>query len=479
MRDAPREAQYAATIKFDGPSDAQTVLVQSVVQDIYQVAEDVLQIRSEDVEARFIRDKEPVEPDGRPRVLQWGVAYKSTLSRVTKPDTDAKLYFSLPPTPGAVDKDGKKVKDTDYWSGFVLPIDLDGFPHTGDLVLKERVYLKLNPTINVSQRRVTSVCKVFEFEVPGDSTKKPVAKSGVRPDDESSDEMDSESDDEDTASGQEQAVQTSFANDQQSDFVGRILSKVANSQPNLTPEFIAEQVKMNKHPQDFLIGHGFPSALQDPVEKINNWLQLPSMMLIVLLSPLIGFPYLLERVWMKSLPMMPLSLASLRTPKKTRSSRRVKQLQGILECILRIADIVCTTPHASRSKPYIKLYNAAKAVVQDAAMVIGARLRPVAMAGNEKQLPPTVMTTVQKLRIVSGQFDLAQQLIYPDAKNFTYGPKASLDNQPDAMKLENFVEAELELKSPPGKSLPVFFDLPGSTNVYTNMSLLTPPPPQF
>ena len=87
-------------------------------------------------------------------------------------------------------------------------------------------------------------------------------------------------------------------------------------------------------------------------------------------------------------------------------TRRIKQLQDSLECALRIADIVCTTPHACRSKPYLKLHNAAKAVILDdagamhrinAILVVGDTLRPLAMTDNERHLPPTVMTSVQKV----------------------------------------------------------------------------------
>ncbi|KAM0556834.1 hypothetical protein ACHAPJ_005894 [Fusarium lateritium] len=205
---------YAATFKFDGPNEAQTVLVQSVVQEVYQVAEDVPQIRLEDVEARFIRCKEPVEPDAQK------AKFKTTLSRVTNPDTDVKLFFSLPPKPNAVDKDGKKLKDTDSWNGFVLPIDLDGLSHSGDIVLKvERPLDKIEPNFSAN---------VLEFEVPGDTTKKPDAKSASKPDDESGDE--------DTATEQEQAAQRSFISNEYSDFIGRILSKLAKSEPDLTPE---------------------------------------------------------------------------------------------------------------------------------------------------------------------------------------------------------------------------------------------------
>ncbi|KAJ4271375.1 hypothetical protein NW762_000077 [Fusarium torreyae] len=185
-------------------NEAQTVVVQFAMQDIYQVAEDVPEIRLEDVEARFICCKEPVEPDAQVNDLNvviqmhegFKAKFKTTLSRVTKSDTDVKLFFSLRPKPNAVDNDGKKLKDTDYWNDFVLPIDFDDLSHSGDLVLKEKVYLKLIPSITVYKRRVALVCHVFKFEVPGDNTKEPDAKSASKPDDESGDEIDSESDNE-------------------------------------------------------------------------------------------------------------------------------------------------------------------------------------------------------------------------------------------------------------------------------------------
>ncbi|KAM0337787.1 hypothetical protein ACHAPU_011514 [Fusarium lateritium] len=81
--------------------------------------------------------------------------------------------------------------------------------------------------------------------------------------------------------------------------------------------------------------------------------------------------------------------------------RRVKQIKGFLEYIAKSASLLCATPHTIRSKPYHKVADAAKAVIldeagamhkADAIMVIGDYLRPTVMAGDPKQLPPTVMS---------------------------------------------------------------------------------------
>ncbi|KAM0440830.1 hypothetical protein ACHAPT_000131 [Fusarium lateritium] len=180
--------------------------------------------------------------------------------------------------------------------------------------------------------------------------------------------------------------------------------------------------------------------------------------------------------------------------------RTKSQVDLFYKCILQYAQAICTTPHASTSNPYKRYKLMADAVVldeagamwkADALQVIGQYLRPVAMAGDENQLPPTVMTLMDKkdgnmlnrfapdartsilehfkrsgqacfvlneqLRVARGQFDLAQALIYPDVKGFAYGPNTALENQPVAMMVERWVQKTYGVRSPADKSLPVFF----------------------
>ncbi|RSL58317.1 hypothetical protein CEP51_014102 [Fusarium floridanum] len=59
------------------------------------------------------------------------------------------------------------------------------------------------------------------------------------------------------------------------------------------------------------------------------------------------------------------------------------QLKQFYVCVLQHANVICTTPYASSSKPW-KRFKA------------GDTLRPTAMARDENQLQPTVMTLMDK-----------------------------------------------------------------------------------
>ncbi|KAJ4199607.1 hypothetical protein NW767_008030 [Fusarium falciforme] len=94
-------------------------------------------------------------------------------------------------------------------------------------------------------------------------------------------------------------------------------------------------------------------------------------------------------------------------------TRAIKQVKEFYKCILQYAHAICTTPHASTTKPYKSLIADADAVVldeagamwkADALQVIGQTLRPVAMARDENQLPPTVMTLMDKDGSMLNQF---------------------------------------------------------------------------
>ncbi|KAJ4326052.1 hypothetical protein N0V84_003272 [Fusarium piperis] len=89
----------------------------------------------------------------------------------------------------------------------------------------------------------------------------------------------------------------------------------------------------------------------------------------------------------------------------TVQDRTKSQVERFYSCIVQYANAVCTTPHASTRKPYKLFKEKADAVVldeagamwkADALQVIGQTLRPVAMAGDENQLPPTVMTLMDR-----------------------------------------------------------------------------------
>ncbi|KAH6848227.1 P-loop containing nucleoside triphosphate hydrolase protein [Chaetomium sp. MPI-CAGE-AT-0009] len=179
----------------------------------------------------------------------------------------------------------------------------------------------------------------------------------------------------------------------------------------------------------------------------------------------------------------------------------------MVQIIMR-ANAVCSTPHLASQSPY-KLYNReqAKGVVldeagamheADALLVWGPGCRPCVLAGDERQLPPAVMThgerregrivnvyshqsktsVLEKLRrsgwpcfilttqyrIVRGSFDLAQSIIYPDIKDcFEYGETTALQHHPMATKIETWVTMEYRARaSSAGTILPLFFHCHGS-----------------
>ncbi|RTE70587.1 hypothetical protein BHE90_015015 [Fusarium euwallaceae] len=79
------------------------------------------------------------------------------------------------------------------------------------------------------------------------------------------------------------------------------------------------------------------------------------------------------------------------------------QLKQFYVCVLQHANVICTTPYASSSKPWKRYKAKADAVIldeagamwkADALQVIGDTLRPTAMAGDGNQ--PAVMTLMDK-----------------------------------------------------------------------------------
>ncbi|KAK3293556.1 P-loop containing nucleoside triphosphate hydrolase protein [Chaetomium fimeti] len=190
----------------------------------------------------------------------------------------------------------------------------------------------------------------------------------------------------------------------------------------------------------------------------------------------------------------------------TRSPCEIAE-EVMVQIIMR-SNAVCSTPHLAGQPPY-RLYNRdlAKGVVldeagamhvADALLVWGPGCRPCVLAGDERQLAPTVMThgekrqgrivnvysnqskisVLEKLRrsgwpcfilttqyrVVKGSFDLAQSIIYPDIKGlFEYGETTALGHHPMATKIETWVTMEYNASaSPAGTILPLFFHCHGS-----------------
>jgi len=195
------------------------------------------------------------------------------------------------------------------------------------------------------------------------------------------------------------------------------------------------------------------------------------------------------------------------TPDGAMKDTSFQLVMGLIEDIIMMADAVCTTPFGSSQDLYQKFNNkVAKGIIldeagamlqADALLVWGPGCRPCAMAGDPRQLPPTVMTHNEfrdgkcanvfselarvsqleqvrrsgwpcfvlnvQFRIVAGSFDLAREVIYPDVDDFAYASKAAVGANPLFKKIETWVRHAF--KAPPcpeDKVLPLFFHCPES-----------------
>jgi len=184
-------------------------------------------------------------------------------------------------------------------------------------------------------------------------------------------------------------------------------------------------------------------------------------------------------------------------------------VRDLITEVIASADAVCTTPYTSDGKVYelfkttiargVVLDEAGAMHQADAMQVWGPGCRPCVLAGDERQLPPAVMTDGQRdiegnfmnmfslharisilehvkrsgwpcfvlntqYRIVPGGFDVARQTIYPDVVGFQYAPSVSLQNHPQASKIEAWalnrynpgMKYASPRSSPTGKVLPWF-----------------------
>ncbi|CAK7225828.1 hypothetical protein SCUCBS95973_005994 [Sporothrix curviconia] len=168
------------------------------------------------------------------------------------------------------------------------------------------------------------------------------------------------------------------------------------------------------------------------------------------------------------------------------------KFRNLMITILATADFVCTTPYASKSKPYRSFAAAADAVVldeagcmclADAIMVWGTQCRPCAMAGDVRQFPPAVMdrdrnrfydqaavsvldhfqktsnpTFVlnRQMRIFEGLFNLAREIIYHDVPDITYGEMVRVGNHPVARRIDAWAGDRYGYRPRPDRILPVF-----------------------
>ncbi|KAF4982633.1 hypothetical protein FZEAL_1782 [Fusarium zealandicum] len=170
--------QYPKTYRFDGPNEAQTSLTQSIVQDIFWLIQDVKEIRSIQLDARFIwmRNKPTSNTVSLYMIITLSDEFKGdyvhTLSRMLKKGTPVRIFFR-PPL-------GDNEEGGLFWEGRVMPQNIPDYPDGGNLIVhiqhphpgalpshhshnqKEKVYLKLDVKPDVPRRRVEAVSRVFE-----------------------------------------------------------------------------------------------------------------------------------------------------------------------------------------------------------------------------------------------------------------------------------------------------------------------------
>ncbi|CAH0026931.1 unnamed protein product [Clonostachys rhizophaga] len=189
-----------------------------------------------------------------------------------------------------------------------------------------------------------------------------------------------------------------------------------------------------------------------------------------------------------------------------------KQIQKMLETIIAVADIVCTTPAQSERVPAYKKWkkNTARAIAVDEAAnmtipdldcVWGNTMLPCLLVGDEKQLEPTLMTRLQKdpktgnlynrhvsdgsvsplaffkstgwpvyrmltqFRMARGLFDICHRELYSDVP-FEYDAGCNIDLPQHAIgvTLENFARQRFPELSPPpaGQLAPIFVHCEGT-----------------
>ncbi|OAA39768.1 DNA helicase [Beauveria brongniartii RCEF 3172] len=190
------------------------------------------------------------------------------------------------------------------------------------------------------------------------------------------------------------------------------------------------------------------------------------------------------------------------------------QLSAYVATLLKSADVLCVTPAASHNVKQYKMWKhwQARAIAIDEAgnmncadlyNVWGNTMQPCFLGGDPKQLPPAVMSSMdkdadgnyrnrfakygrvsallkfqamgmpmyrlnQQLRMAKGMFDMPSAIIYPDV-SFTYSPSCNI-LRPEfkiGRDLESYLrKAFPKLAAPPAdKVRPVFLHCPKSTTV--------------
>lgn len=175
-------------------------------------------------------------------------------------------------------------------------------------------------------------------------------------------------------------------------------------------------------------------------------------------------------------------------------------ITDIFEVLIEGADMICTTPSMAADKPYSLANRICSAVVLDEAgamclgdaeIVRGNTLRPCVMAGDEKQLPPVlisardraanrqprnrfahagqisalefmkrsgwpVFTFEKQYRMAEGQFDMSRDVFYPDLEHsLTYGPTSPIASRPISQQVEEWSTRRFSMSSPQGRTHPI------------------------
>ena len=89
--------------------------------------------------------------------------YRQSLTRIVQTGSAMKLFFRLPPLPGAKKPDGSRDKDNVYWEGIIMPEKIDGVPHDGNFVIKVRRPINpKSPSWEILDKPITSFATFAE-----------------------------------------------------------------------------------------------------------------------------------------------------------------------------------------------------------------------------------------------------------------------------------------------------------------------------
>ncbi|KAM0414627.1 hypothetical protein ACHAPT_013530 [Fusarium lateritium] len=146
--------------------------------------------------------------------------------------------------------------------------------------------------------------------------------------------------------------------------------------------------------------------------------------------------------------------------------------------ILKVADVVCCTTHAStkdildewsRKTATSTFLDEARAMSMPEALVPWYNGRPLVLAGDHQEV--SVLERVMRMqwpcwtsrrqsRIVNGGFDLAREIFYPELEKFEYGEQCAVKYHPVAARVESWLRQSFGSvrPSPAGSIWPAFIN---------------------